>query len=244
MPNTKDAAKSLRFYKNCYTYNIEENKRFVEAWENVELIAKQSVDRGEKVSFEDFCEYLHLVHCQHFLTEINGDPILVQGTREARIGLLKGFCIIGLFLFSGAPILTNYVTIIFKDSGSKLDPSLSSIIMITIQLIATTIATVFIDNFGRRFLLVVSSLGTSIGLYTMGVYNHLSYNKYTLDGYDWVPVTSLSFAVFMTHIGLVPLVFVVLMEVLPVKVRNDSLLISFNMFLSKTDFHIIRRSDQ
>ncbi|KAG4065618.1 hypothetical protein HA402_012608 [Bradysia odoriphaga] len=191
-----DAAKSLRFYKNCYKDTKEEHDRFLKEWDNVQLIARQTINRGEKVSFGDFC------------------------TREARIGLLKAFCIIGLNLFSGSAVLMNYAAIIFKDSGSKLDPSLSSIIMITIQLIATTISTTLIDNVGRRFLLIVSSMGTSIGLSMMGAYAYLSYNKYKLDGYDWVPVTSISFSVFMAYIGLMPLLFILLMEVLPVKIRS------------------------
>lgn len=112
----------------------------------------------------------------------------------------------------------NYAALIFKDSGSNLDPSVSSIIMIAIQLIATTISTSLIDNIGRRKLLVVSSAGTTIGLSIMGAYTYLSYRQYDLNGFDWVPVTSISFSVLLAYVGLVPLVFVVLMEVLPVKV--------------------------
>ncbi len=148
---------------------------------------------------------------------------LTIGTREARIGLLKGFSLISLSIFCGSPVIMSYAGIIFKDSGSKLDPNLSSIIMISIKLIATIISTSLIDNIGRRILLIFSSIGTTIGLSLMGAYTYLSYNRYDLDGFDWVPVTCISFSVFMAHIGLVPLVFVVLMEVLPVKVRDDSL---------------------
>lgn len=83
----------------------------------------------------------------------------------------------------------NYAALIFKDSGSNMDPSVSSIIMIMIQLIATTISTSLVDNVGRRILLIVSSTGTTIGLSLMGAYTYLSFHKYNLDGYDWVPVT-------------------------------------------------------
>lgn len=126
----------------------------------------------------------------------------------------------------------NYAAIIFKDSGSQLDPSVSAIIMIAIQLIATTISTSLVDNIGRRILLIVSSTGTTIGLSLMGAYTYLSFHEYNLDGYDWVPVTSISFSVFMAYIGLVPLVFVVLMEVLPVKVNANFLSYLLEIFLS------------
>lgn len=207
-----DAQKSLRFYKNCNADTKMEIERFQTEWEKIQLIAKQTIDRGEKVYFRDYC------------------------TREARIGLLKGFSLICLSLFCGSPVMMNYASIIFKDSGSKLDPSLSSIIMIAIQIIATTISTTLIDNIGRRILLITSSIGTTIGLTAMGAYTYLSYSQYNLDGYDWVPVTSISFSVFMAYIGLVPLVFVVLMEVLPVKIRSSGTsyclsLVSLFMFI-------------
>ncbi|KAJ6648624.1 Facilitated trehalose transporter Tret1 [Pseudolycoriella hygida] len=207
-----DAEKSLRFYKNCKADNKEDTERFKKEWEKVQLIAQQKLDRGDKVHFNDFC------------------------TREARIGLLKGFSLISLSLFCGSPVLMNYAALIFKDSGSKLDPSVSSIIMIAIQLIATAISTSLIDNVGRRILLIVSSTGTTIGLSAMGAYTYLSFHNYDLDGFDWVPVTSISVSVFMAYIGLVPLVFVVLMEVLPVKIRASGTsyclsLISLFMFI-------------
>ncbi|KAJ6648625.1 Facilitated trehalose transporter Tret1, partial [Pseudolycoriella hygida] len=207
-----DAAVSLRFYKNCKDDTKEEIERFKKEWEKLELIAQQRVDRGEKVYFRDYC------------------------TRDARIGLLKGVTLISLRLFCGTAVLMNYASIIFKGSGSKMDPNVSSIIMIGIQLIATAISTSLVDNVGRRILLIVSSTGTTIGLTVMGAYTYLSFHNYDLDGFDWVPVTSISLSVFMSYIGLVPLVFVVLMEVLPVKIRASGTtfclsLISLFMFV-------------
>lgn len=54
--NPKDAEKSLRFYKNCNGDTKEEVERFKNEWEKVQLIAKQSIERGEKVYFRDYCE--------------------------------------------------------------------------------------------------------------------------------------------------------------------------------------------
>lgn len=55
--NTKDAEKSLRFYKNCKQDTKEENERFKNEWEKCQLIAQQSIDRGEKVYFRDYCKF-------------------------------------------------------------------------------------------------------------------------------------------------------------------------------------------
>lgn len=107
-----------------------------------------------------------------------------------------------------------------KITGLTLDANMSAIIMIVIQVVAATISTSLIDNIGRRILFIVSSIGTAIGLALMGTYSYLVFQEFNLDGFDWVPVTTISFSLFMAYIGLVPLVFVVIIELLPVKVRT------------------------
>lgn len=99
-----------------------------------------------------------------------------------------------------------------------MDPSLSAIIMIIIQLLATATSSSLVDRIGRRILYILSSGGTALGMTAMGTYVYLSFMGADLSGFDWVPVTSLSFAVLSCNIGLIPLVFVVLLEVLPAKV--------------------------
>lgn len=127
-----------------------------------------------------------------------------------------------LSIFCGSPVLLNYASILFRDSGSNLDPALSAIIMISIQLIATATSTSLVDKVGRRILYILSSSGTAVGLAAMGTYVYLSFMGNDLTNYNWVPVTSLSFAVLSCNIGLIPLVFVVLLEVLPPKVFEIS----------------------
>lgn len=126
-----------------------------------------------------------------------------------------------LSIFCGSPVFLNYASILFRDSGSNLDPALSAIIMISIQFIATTTSSSLVDRIGRRILLILSSGGTAIGLTAMGTYVFLSFKGTDLTGFNWVPVTSLSFAVLSCNIGLIPLVFVVLLEVLPPKVEEN-----------------------
>lgn len=99
-----------------------------------------------------------------------------------------------------------------------MDPALSAIIMIIIQLMATTTSSTLVDRVGRRILFILSSSGTAIGMAAMGTYVYLSFHGTDLTGFNWVPVTSLSFAVLSCNIGLIPLVFVILLEVLPSKV--------------------------
>lgn len=91
--------------------------------------------------------------------------------------------------------------------------------MITIQVSATIVAAMFVDNLGRRMLLIISCIGTCMGLTIMGTFNYLSlHGDMDLSNLNWIPIGSISFTVLLAYTGLLPLVFVVIMEVLPPKV--------------------------
>lgn len=53
----------------------------------------------------------------------------------------------------------------------------------------------------------------------MGAYNYLEHAQKDVSSVKWIPVASISFYVFSAYIGLLPLVFVIIMEVLPAKVN-------------------------
>lgn len=120
--------------------------------------------------------------------------------------------------FSGCFALLNYSATIFRDSGSDISPNTSSIIIATIQILGTYCATCLVDKVGRKVLLTVSASATSLGLAVMGAYSFLDKQHFDLKMFNWVPVTSLSFVIFIASIGILPLPFVVLAEVLPNKV--------------------------
>lgn len=140
-----------------------------------------------------------------------------------------------LNVFSGGLLMLNYASNIFKQSGSDFDPNTSAIVMITLQMLGTFVAVFLIDRVGRRILLIASTIGCGTGLTLMGTFIFLSHEGYDLSDLSWVPVASLSMAVFMAAIGLMPLIFVVLGEVLPSKVRvlkcNGKLLLYNTYFL-------------
>ena len=119
--------------------------------------------------------------------------------------------------FTGSFAIINYSTKIFSLSGSDLDPNISTIIIGILQIIGTYISTLLVDRCGRKILLTISSFGMCLGYGTIGLYSFL-YNNMNLTGYNWIPIWSISFVIFMASIGVNPLVFVVLVEILPDKV--------------------------
>lgn len=134
--------------------------------------------------------------------------------------------------FSGCFALLNYSATIFRDSGSDISPNTSSIIIATIQILGTYCATCLVDKVGRKVLLTISASATSLGLAVMGAYSFLDKQHFDLKLFNWVPVTSLSFVIFIASIGILPLPFVVLAEVLPNKVSYFCMtILFFNIFV-------------
>ena len=69
-------------------------------------------------------------------------------------------------------------------------------------------------------LYIFSAFGTAIGLSVMATYSFFNLNGYDTGLYSWIPVISLSFVIFIASVGILPLTFVVLSELLPQRIRG------------------------
>lgn len=119
----------------------------------------------------------------------------------------------------------SYGVLVFEKSGSTIDPYLSSIIMAILQIAGNLCTTQLVDSVGRKILVIISLVGCSAGLATLSLYLYLKHNGYDLENYYyWLPVASLSFAVFISSVGISSLVNVCAVENLPIKVRNQKIL--------------------
>lgn len=114
--------------------------------------------------------------------------------------------------FCGESTLLMYANKIFRDSGSTLSEGASSVIIGLVQSFANIITILVVDKMGRKFLLTVSLIGSAIGLVGMGCYDIF---KVHLEEFKWIPLATFSVMVFMSSIGILPLTYVVLSEILP-----------------------------
>lgn len=129
--------------------------------------------------------------------------------------------------FSGTFTISSYAAIIFKATGSTIEPNLSAIIMGSVQIFGTYFASSLIDRLGRKMLLLISTCGTTIGLLITGTYAYLSSNGYNVDGFNLLPVVSLSFVIFVAAIGIIPVPYVLVNEIFPRKVSDQNIIIFF-----------------
>lgn len=139
----------------------------------------------------------------------------ISANRRARKAMFIAFSCMALNAMQGFIILVTYVTEIFTSSNPNVSPIDASIVITTLLIIANLIFMNSIDRAGRRTFYIYSSLATTIvlGLFALYLY-YLTDNH----AFDWVPVVSLASALFVSCLGMNPVPFVSMVEVLPHKV--------------------------
>lgn len=120
--------------------------------------------------------------------------------------------------FCGCFALITFSATIFQKSGSNLSPINSSIIVGFIQIIGALCASLFVERAGRKFMLTLSSFGTFIGLGSLGIYLLLQFNGMDLQDFNFIPLLTFSFTIFLANLGVLTLPFMVLNEIAPQKV--------------------------
>lgn len=159
-------------------------------------------------------------------------------TPIARKALTIGLVLMALDQFSGLFPMIHYTSTIFKQSGSSLSPNLSSIIVALLQLLGTSCSTLLVDRAGRKvscflykfqlfcfpfkifqILFATSAIATGLGLLCLSVYIFLGTIGIDCTRFDWIPIFSYSWSVFMGQLGMLSLNFMVMAEVLPPKIR-------------------------
>lgn len=125
--------------------------------------------------------------------------------------------------FSGSFAMTNYAVLVFKQTGSTIDPNLSAIVMGVLQVLGTYTASQLMDRLGRKTLLLISMFGGLVALLVTGTFSYLDKQVFHLSDFSILPVISISLYVFICAIGILPVPFVMVSEVLPQRVSGCQL---------------------
>lgn len=133
--------------------------------------------------------------------------------------MIIGLILVSVNQLSGCFAFINYTAEIFRESGSSLSPNMSAIIVAIIQVAGSTISTFAVGKMSRKLLYVMTCFGVIVGLLAMGTHGYLK-NYYDMTDFAWVPIASLSFVIFVASMGMLPLTFIILSEILPQKVSR------------------------
>lgn len=130
------------------------------------------------------------------------------------IGLIFGF------QMSGMNAVLFYTSGILDQANVQLDPDLATIIVGVIFVIATLISSILVDRLGRRPLLIGSTAVLTTCLLLMGIYFLLQENGTLVDSLTWAPIVILSAFVSAHALGIGPITWIIMGEILDQSVKE------------------------
>lgn len=189
----------------------------------------------ERLRISDFCMSFKLFSLKmvKFFNVLLKNPITVN--RNGIKGILIGCSLYAITHFTAYYTLTNYATLIFSRTDTTLfSPYVSTIIMAVALTLGSILSAYLADIFRRKILIIISLIGCVVGLFSMALYHYLYLEGYDLSSFRWMPVSSLSFTIFVEAAGIAPISIVCSVENLPSKVQYSTLLENLNSLHHKS----------
>ncbi|PSN36458.1 hypothetical protein C0J52_18340 [Blattella germanica] len=142
-------------------------------------------------------------------------------SKASKKALFIGF---GLMIFqqlSGVNAVIFYTTKIFEAAGSTMEPSLCTIIVGTIQVIATFLSTLIVDRLGRRILLLISDSVMAICALALGVFFYmLDAVEDDVSSYNWLPLVSVCLFIVVFSLGYGPIPWMMMGELFSPQIKG------------------------
>lgn len=95
------------------------------------------------------------------------------------------------FQFTGSNAILFYTSTIFKEANLNLDPGIASIIVVSSQIIGTSISSALVDRIGRRFMLMSSAVLMSLSHASLGIYFLMKNAELISENLSFIPIASL-----------------------------------------------------
>lgn len=141
-------------------------------------------------------------------------------SKSVRKAIIYGILLVALNQGCGGFAMITFTGSIFKEAGSTLSPNASSIVVGIIQIFGSLFATVLVEKCGRKFMMGISALSTSLGLVALGIFVLMQTKGYEMENLRFVPLLSFSFMIFVANLGVLTLPFLILSEISHPKVKS------------------------
>lgn len=123
----------------------------------------------------------------------------------------------------GICVVLFYTETIFQAAGSSMSASLSAVIVGTVMLIMSFCIMPIMDRAGRRVLLLVSTCVDALSILVLGLYFLLKEQLHRdVTAISWLPLVCLVTYIGAYCLGIGPLPWVVMSEVLPPNVKGSA----------------------
>ncbi|XP_050741438.1 facilitated trehalose transporter Tret1 [Drosophila biarmipes] len=192
---------------------------------------------SERTSKVDFEELRTAVLAQQ---NRNATPLSYKDlmTKPALKGFGASIVLCLGYQFSGVFSFINYMSDIFKASGSIVDVNTGTIIIGVVQIVGVYTSTILVDIVGRRVLMLISTMGVGVGCIAFGCFTYFA-QIYDLSNFNWLPLVLMIIICYVANIGLIGIFFLVLVELFPVKIRSLATSLSV-IFLSLVLFGTLK----
>lgn len=122
---------------------------------------------------------------------------------------------------SGIYIILYYAVNFFQVAGSTVDSNMASIAVAVLRLVMSVTGSVCIQHVNRRTMAMTSAVLMAVSMAACGAYES-AYGPMSVDArpYGWVPLACILFNVSVSMLGMVPLPWMMIGELFPLKVRG------------------------
>ncbi|XP_045480478.1 facilitated trehalose transporter Tret1-like isoform X2 [Harmonia axyridis] len=123
--------------------------------------------------------------------------------------------------FAGvSALLMNLHTILNQAGSEVISPDIAAIVFPSLMLISATVATLTVDYCGRKILLLVSGVVTTVTLLTIGAFFQLKSMGFPTGDYSWIIFVAVMFYAVGIKFGLAIVPIVMTAELFPAKVKG------------------------
>ncbi|XP_054258379.1 facilitated trehalose transporter Tret1-2 homolog isoform X3 [Macrosteles quadrilineatus] len=129
----------------------------------------------------------------------------------------------GLMTFqrlSGVSAVVYYTVDIFRGAGTSIAPTTATIIVGVVSVVASVTSACLVDRLGRRFLLILSDAVMAVSLAVMAVYFAYKESGVDMRALGWLPVVVICILYGIFRVGLGPIPWFMMAEVLPTEVKS------------------------
>lgn len=152
-------------------------------------------------------------------------------TRKAFLIILTQFI---FFQFTGINAVLFYTTTIFIEAKINLEPGIASIIVVSSQIVGTAFSTLLVDRFGRRLMMMTSTILMALSHIAIGTYFAMKDSGSAVEHLNWLPIVALCIFEVAFGSGIGPVSYVLLGELFTPNAKKVIAPIgkSFNLFLA------------
>ncbi|CAG9773558.1 unnamed protein product [Ceutorhynchus assimilis] len=155
--------------------------------------------------------------------EKGGVVVLFRG-KGTRKGFMVAAGLLILQQFSGINAVIGFMEGIFRASGSSVPTQMATTFVGSIQVVTVFLTASIIEKLGRKFLLLISTIGSAVSIILLGLYFFLQKLQFAMLAYFWwFPITCLILYMISFNLGLGPVPWTILSEIFPDNVKSSAL---------------------